>query len=479
MGEREGCSEVEEARIGRWRLKQEQVRLVLGLFLGGLIYYFYRVIGPLWGNHFLYLYLPLIAWIGFTSSPLVTVSVSSLASLAALWAHQQWGDGVGAGVVLLQVASYFAMTVIAINARNRILEEVAWYKAQMALLRGQLAEVHSQNSCFQQEINKMIFDIMAMYEFTTILGGTLNPAEVSSLLIDTVLRVVKYDACQLVLVNEASGAIEVQVERGFFPPDPSGVRHIYEEPLVQRVIRTGQPYITGRLEEEVREGEKKLRFHSLLCVPLSVHAKTIGALSMFKEAPDAFTQDDLRVLFIVANQAAWAIQNARLYEEVAHQAITDGLTGLFNHRYFRSVLERSVEESDQTGRPVSMIMIDIDSFKAVNDRYGHQRGDAVLQEVARVLQESVRGVDLVARYGGEEFAVILPATSLEEAIVVARRIHEAVAAHDFGDGLRLTVSVGVATYPSPHVRCKEDLINLADEYAYRAKESGKNRIWSS
>ncbi|MDI3279822.1 MAG: sensor domain-containing diguanylate cyclase [Bacillota bacterium] len=478
MGEREGCGEGKETRTGQWGLNQELVRFTLGLLLGGGIYYLY-LINPHWGSHFLYLYLPLIAWIGLNSSPLVTVSISSLAALAALWPISSGMAGSSAETVLLQVASYFAMTVISINARNRILEEVAWYKAQMALLRGQLAEALNQNSRFQQEVNKMIFDLMAMYEFTTILGGTLNPAEVSSLLIDTVLRVVKYDACQLVLVNEASGAIEVQVERGFFPPDPSGLRRLYAEPLVQRVIRTGQPYITGKLEEEARPEEKKLRFRSLLCVPLSVHAKTIGALSMFKEAPEAFTQDDLRVLFIVANQAAWAIQNARLYEEVAHQAITDGLTGLFNHRYFRSALERSVEESDQTGQPVSMIMIDIDSFKAVNDRYGHQRGDMVLQEVARVLQESVRSMDLVARYGGEEFAVILPDTSLEEAIVVARRIHEAVAAHDFGDGLRLTVSVGVATYPSPHVRCKEDLINLADEYAYRAKESGKNRIWSS
>jgi diguanylate cyclase (GGDEF)-like protein len=249
--------------------------------------------------------------------------------------------------------------------------------------------------------------------------------------------------------------------------------------LLGHVLQTAQPLIIPSLaDQQWSEEFQKMPYGSLLALPLVIHGGSIGVFCLFRDEANSFNQDDLRVLFIVANQCAFAVQNGRLYQETARLAITDGLTGLFNHRYFRACIEEAVNRAENTGNPVSMIMIDADGFKGINDKYGHQRGDQVLQDMAQIITRGVRESDFVARYGGEEFAVILPDTGPREAYQVAARIHQMVATADF-DGLRATVSLGVATYPSNRVKSKDDLISMADEYAYRAKEGGRNRICSA
>lgn len=326
------------------------------------------------------------------------------------------------------------------------------------------------------ELNKSIFDILAIYEFTTVLGSTLHLNEIFSMMVDTIMRVVRYDACYLALVDEA-GRFDIKVARAFTPEQLAACAQTrLGEGIIGRVVQSAQPLIVPDLASQTwSEAYRGTAYHSMLSLPLVIQGGAIGVLNLFKKEVNAFTQDDLRVLFIVANQCAFAVQNGKLYEEMARLAITDGLTGLYNHRYFCSCIEEAVERATRTNRPASMIMVDADQFKAVNDKYGHQRGDVVLQQMARLITLSVRDSDLVARYGGEEFAVVLPDTGPREALAVARRIHQAVGGHDF-DGLHLTVSVGVATYPSAQITNKDELISTADEFAYQAKEAGRNRI---
>jgi two-component system cell cycle response regulator len=168
------------------------------------------------------------------------------------------------------------------------------------------------------------------------------------------------------------------------------------------------------------------------------------------------------------------------YRSALSAATSDGLTGLFNHSYFKSFLGLEVKRSLRQGHPTALAMMDIDDFKACNDSLGHLAGDRILSEVGQLIRQSVREIDLAARYGGEEFVVVLPYTELGGARVVAERLRTRVEAHPFLDGAaesptRVTVSIGLAVCPA-HASSAEELIRRSDEHLYRAKREGKNRI---
>ena len=163
---------------------------------------------------------------------------------------------------------------------------------------------------------------------------------------------------------------------------------------------------------------------------------------------------------------------------------SDALTGLFNMRYFRLQLVEEFSRSQRYSRPVTLLMIDVDHFKAYNDRNGHPAGDIVLKEVSRILIRNVRGTDVVARYGGEEFVVLLPETPLEAGTSVAEKIRRAVEEHHFPfagskSGERLTVSIGLSSYPDVRISSDQDLIEASDKALYSAKRAGRNRVMTS
>ena len=175
------------------------------------------------------------------------------------------------------------------------------------------------------------------------------------------------------------------------------------------------------------------------------------------------------------------MENSRLVERLRNLSVRDSLTDLFNHRHSMELVD---QEFQRVGRypaheGISLLMIDIDNFKQINDSRGHLAGDAVLREVALVLKDSLRAVDSVGRYGGEEFVVILPHTPKDEAFRTAERIRQRVDAHAFdigGDSVHVTVSIGVATFPSDEVDGPNALVREADRALYAAKEAGRNRV---
>ncbi|HUF14249.1 MAG TPA: diguanylate cyclase [Longimicrobiales bacterium] len=166
--------------------------------------------------------------------------------------------------------------------------------------------------------------------------------------------------------------------------------------------------------------------------------------------------------------------------ELERLSISDGLTGLFNHRHIHQELWEEFERVQRTEEPLGVAMMDLDHFKQVNDTYGHQAGDAVLEEVARILRETAREIDKLGRYGGEEFMAILPDSDLDAATVFAERVREAVEEHTFDVGLdqtiRLTVSAGVANYPNGSIENPDLLVDWADRALYAAKKAGRNRV---
>ncbi|HEY7407648.1 MAG TPA: diguanylate cyclase [Gemmatimonadaceae bacterium] len=170
---------------------------------------------------------------------------------------------------------------------------------------------------------------------------------------------------------------------------------------------------------------------------------------------------------------------AKVNEELRRVAVTDGLTGLHNRRNVESLLHEMFEHSVRLHEPLACVMFDLDHFKSVNDTYGHQAGDAVLQQLAEILKASAREIDKVGRYGGEEFIVLLPGTVLDAAVTFAERTRQQVESHTFtfeGGSIRRTMSCGVAAIPHPRIGHREALVKAADDALYVAKELGRNRV---
>jgi diguanylate cyclase (GGDEF)-like protein len=203
-----------------------------------------------------------------------------------------------------------------------------------------------------------------------------------------------------------------------------------------------------------------------------------GAVAVQSSRVAAFKPEHQRLLESLALQIAAALQNAHLYE----LAMVDGLTGLFVRRYFDARIEEEIERSRRYGSPFSVVMLDVDDFKKLNDTYGHLVGDRVLRALANVIKAQMRGVDTAARYGGEEMSMILPRTEMVGAYNLAERIREAIAElrittdDDPPRSLGVTASLGIAAYPESKAKSGEDLVRKADRALYRAKKTGKNRV---
>jgi diguanylate cyclase (GGDEF)-like protein len=205
----------------------------------------------------------------------------------------------------------------------------------------------------------------------------------------------------------------------------------------------------------------------------------VGTMALAR-ADEPFTPTEREVLRYLAGQAAVSVENIGLHERVAEQAVTDELTGLANNRHFRDWMARETERLGRFGGELSLVLLDIDDFKRVNDTYGHLQGDRILETVGRVLQLESRGVDEAARYGGEEFVLALPETPKQGAVEVAERIRERIAATevegvDGNDPIAVTASIGVATMPGDGLD-PQGLVAAADTALYEAKRSGKDRV---
>jgi len=249
--------------------------------------------------------------------------------------------------------------------------------------------------------------------------------------------------------------------------------------IAGEVHRTGEAVLTmnamaderfARYRAVARHGLK-----SILCIPLKYKDEVMGACYLDNPlSGSVFTSEDQDLLGIIMTQAAISIDNVRLYE----LGITDGMTKLVTHAHFQNLLQKEISKASRYDRKVSLIMIDIDHFKAFNDTHGHQAGDEVLKSISRMIKENCRNIDIAARYGGEELVMVLPETPPEEALTVAERVLDVVRSGELeyqGKLLKVTISVGVATFPE-HASDRVSLIRAADEALYRSKAEGRDRV---
>lgn len=227
-------------------------------------------------------------------------------------------------------------------------------------------------------------------------------------------------------------------------------------------------------------GPEEQALGGFFAVPIATGDRLVGLLALGGRAVTRMGHETEAFMQQVADQAHIVLQNSRLFERVQQLAIRDSLTDLYNHRYAMDLIQQEVARVGRYHEPgVSVLMVDVDHFKKINDQLGHLAGDAVLREIARLMRDAVRGVDSVGRYGGEEFVLILPQTRYEDAQQTAERLRAQVEQHSFQAGdrfTRTTISVGVATYPSERVDSAAALLREADLALYRAKQAGRNRV---
>src|SRR5262245_916821 len=220
---------------------------------------------------------------------------------------------------------------------------------------------------------------------------------------------------------------------------------------------------------------------SALCVPLLANGRLVGAVQATRKtsAGAPFTPEEARVVELLCAALAASLANAIDYHDATRQTLIDDLTRLYNVRYLYQTLESEIRRARRYGSAVSVVFMDLDGFKTVNDAYGHRAGSATLTEVAQVITRSVRDSDFVARYGGDEFVLMLPETPAKRALQMAERVRQRIEAHRFKGGvgadIYLTASFGVASFPE-HATQAEKLIELADAAMYEAKQRDKNNV---
>jgi diguanylate cyclase (GGDEF)-like protein len=248
------------------------------------------------------------------------------------------------------------------------------------------------------------------------------------------------------------------------------------------VMRSGEVFAAANIAEDRRVTDGAVA--AVMAFPLACRGRTIGALVAIDRVPartaPRFAPGTLSALLGGLEPGAIALENALRVQRAEALSVTDDLTQLYNSRYLSQVLRRETKRASRSGRPLSLLFVDLDGFKAINDTHGHLFGSRALVEAAGVIRLSARETDMVARFGGDEFALILPDTGSEGAAAVGDRIRDRVAAFSFlqGDGLdiRLTVSIGVATLPDVAASA-DGLIHAADGAMYWVKEHGKNGIY--
>ena len=380
----------------------------------------------------------------------------------------------------------------------RVDELLARIEAQLRSHQG-LREVRRTLHERELELARARESVASTHELVDIVGALsaeVSAAAIYRLLARRVARALGLSHCSVVLatVGDTCGTVVASYE----DPAASDLEiELARYPEVIAALEQGHPVLvedarTDPVLEPARsrwaEEQLAVRIRSIATVPFALDTARRGVLFLRSTLDErVLTREDCEFADLVVRAAISSIQRGQLLDRTRADnrrlealATTDPLTRLLNRRAFLDRLSGEVERSHRYGAVLSLLMIDVDHFKLVNDSAGHLTGDSVLGQVGTLLQSAVRSVDVVARYGGEEFVVLLPETHPDGAVAFAERLRELIERHAFltgrGEPLRLTASFGVASYPSPSVRSTEDLFARADEALYRAKANGRNQV---
>lgn len=338
----------------------------------------------------------------------------------------------------------------------------------------------------RDEMNRKAEELAFFVDVGRALTSTLDLKAILKTVMDKTRDLIQGEAWSILLVDEERQDLVFEVATGEKGKKLEKKRLKKGQGIAGWVAQEGVPLIVPDVRKDQRffsgfDEKTKFTTRSVMAVPIISKEQVIGVVEVInKKGGDSFGRKDLDLLLKLVDQAAIAVEHARIYQKMADLAVTDDLTNLFNMRYLARTLEVEIERARRHGASVSLIFIDLDHFKEINDQHGHLMGSRVLIEVAQILLRNIRSIDVVARYGGDEFVVVLPQTDPAAAFAIAERVRRSIAGHTFlkGEGLqiRLTASCGIAAYPD-HAKSKEDLIRLADEAMYRVKHEVRDSVY--
>jgi diguanylate cyclase (GGDEF)-like protein len=321
----------------------------------------------------------------------------------------------------------------------------------------------------------------------------LGKALTSSLELDQVLRTImekideflRPDTWSLLLVDELRQELYFEIAIGKGSEALKDIRIKMGQGLAGWVAKAGESVIVPDVSKDTRffakvDEKTKMETHSIVAVPVRFRDHVLGVIELINcVGPDGFSARDMALLEALADYAAIAIENARHVQRIHELTITDDCTSLYNARHLNFILDTEIYRSQRYGYQFSLIFIDIDHFKMVNDTHGHLMGSKLLAEIGQMIKGHCRLIDFAFRYGGDEFVLLLPQTSKENAFIVARRLHrimrESTWLKDDGLNVRITASVGVASYPTDSNN-KAGLLHLADEAMYLVKNTTRDSV---
>jgi diguanylate cyclase (GGDEF)-like protein/putative nucleotidyltransferase with HDIG domain len=347
---------------------------------------------------------------------------------------------------------------------------------QFALLQVLADEAASaiENARLFQKERRRSSHLALLNELAQKAASVLNPNELLDSICGEVRSAFDRDLARIEVVDLQNNELVVEAQAGY-GAELLGRRAQCGEGLSGTAAMSREPVLANSVLRDLRYVALHPGVRSALSLPLRYRDDLLGVLSLESFRERSFSQQDVLTLQSLADQLAIAFHNARAYQLALDQAITDGLTGLKTHRYFMEALDMEWRRSTRTGRPFSVIMMDLDGFKRVNDHRGHLEGDKVLAAVAALLDARSRQSNVVARYGGDEFALLLPETNTEQAEILAERLRAALEADHFLRGHGVTASFGIATFPD-HGPTQGEILGVADSGMYLAKHRSGNCV---
>ncbi len=313
------------------------------------------------------------------------------------------------------------------------------------------------------------------------MGEILDINHLVDFIVDKSTEILEAERCSLMLVDTESKELLIRGAKGIDGKVIKEARIKIGDGISGFVAKNGNPLLVNDIRTSRFKGNTKYgsnyKTKSFISVPIKVHNKIVGVVNITDKKPDKdgytriFNEIDLKILCTIVRQASIAIENANFYRKLEYLSVRDEITGVFNHRFFVRSLDREIARVKRYSCPLSLMMIDIDDFKSYNDKYGEQKGDKLLKDIAYILRNVSRDVDIVCRYAGDEFAIILPETNIADAEKLAIRITYALETSSFND--RVTVSIGLIQY-SNNNESRIDFVMRAGQALVQAKGGERN-----
>jgi diguanylate cyclase (GGDEF)-like protein len=322
--------------------------------------------------------------------------------------------------------------------------------------------------------------LTSINELSKKLNSTLELSQIITFTMREMPAILKADKCSIFLYDVDHDELHLASHNHFDLDQQMDIRiSTKSNSLLAQAFNLGKSILIKDIEKEFGfKNRAKYKSKSSMITMLKSGDQPLGIININDKLDGSeFNEWDFSLAQNINEHLATAVSNALLFAQTRRLSITDGLTELYTHRYFQETMEREIGRSRRYGKPLALMMVDIDHFKNVNDTYGHQAGDYVLQGLAQMMRKQFRQSDYACRYGGEEFAVILTDTPLENAVMGAERLRKSMESQVFEfctSHITVTISIGLSGYRE-HMS-KQEMIEAADQALYRAKRSGRNRV---